>query len=115
MDFTKLDGLIPAVIQDDVSKEVLMVGFMSRLRADHDRCRRAHTNVYPGAGGGPVRRGVIERQTTETSISIRLTLDGKGRYDVRTGVRFLDHMASDIRSSCGALRFPCGSRSLPLC
>jgi imidazoleglycerol-phosphate dehydratase len=39
-----------------------------------------------------VRRGVIERQTTETSISIRLSLDGKGRYDVRTGVRFLDHM-----------------------
>ena len=65
---------------------------MPRLRADHDRCRRAHTSVYPGARGGPVRRGVIERQTTETSISIRLTLDGKGRYDVRTGIRFLDHM-----------------------
>ena len=39
-----------------------------------------------------MRRGVIERQTTETSIGIRLTLDGRGRYDVRTGVRFLDHM-----------------------
>jgi imidazoleglycerol-phosphate dehydratase len=39
-----------------------------------------------------VRRGAIERQTTETSIAIRLTLDGRGRYDVRTGVRFLDHM-----------------------
>ncbi len=39
-----------------------------------------------------MRRGVIERQTTETSISIRLTLDGRGRYDVKTGVRFLDHM-----------------------
>jgi imidazoleglycerol-phosphate dehydratase len=39
-----------------------------------------------------VRRGVIERQTTETSIAIKLTLDGRGRYDVRTGVRFLDHM-----------------------
>ncbi len=39
-----------------------------------------------------MRRGVIERQTTETSISITLTLDGRGRYDVRTGVRFLDHM-----------------------
>jgi imidazoleglycerol-phosphate dehydratase len=39
-----------------------------------------------------VRRGVIERQTTETSIAIRMTLDGRGRYDVRTGVRFLDHM-----------------------
>jgi imidazoleglycerol-phosphate dehydratase len=35
---------------------------------------------------------VIERQTTETSIAITLTLDGRGRYDVRTGVRFLDHM-----------------------
>jgi imidazoleglycerol-phosphate dehydratase len=39
-----------------------------------------------------VRRGVIERQTTETAISIKLTLDGRGRYDVRTGIRFLDHM-----------------------
>jgi imidazoleglycerol-phosphate dehydratase len=39
-----------------------------------------------------VRRGVIERETTETSISIKLTLDGRGRYDVRTGIRFLDHM-----------------------
>ena len=29
MDFTKLDGLIPAVVQDDDSGEVLMVGFMN--------------------------------------------------------------------------------------
>src|SRR3954454_25137306 len=29
MDFTKLDGLIPAVIQDAESAEVLMVGFMN--------------------------------------------------------------------------------------
>ncbi|MGE3518822.1 MAG: phosphoribosyl-AMP cyclohydrolase, partial [Vicinamibacterales bacterium] len=29
MDFTKLDGLIPAVIQDADSSEVLMVGFMN--------------------------------------------------------------------------------------
>ena len=29
MDFTKLDGLVPAVIQDDESGEVLMVGFMN--------------------------------------------------------------------------------------
>jgi imidazoleglycerol-phosphate dehydratase len=39
-----------------------------------------------------VRRGVVDRRTTETSISIRLDIDGRGRYDVRTGVRFLDHM-----------------------
>ena len=29
MDFSKLDGLIPAVVQDDDSNEVLMVGFMN--------------------------------------------------------------------------------------
>lgn len=29
MDFSKLDGLIPAVVQDERSGEVLMVGFMN--------------------------------------------------------------------------------------
>jgi phosphoribosyl-AMP cyclohydrolase len=29
MDFSKLQGLVPAVIQDDESSEVLMVGFMN--------------------------------------------------------------------------------------
>lgn len=39
-----------------------------------------------------MRRAVIERKTTETSVSIRLGLDGQGRHDVQTGIRFLDHM-----------------------
>jgi imidazoleglycerol-phosphate dehydratase len=39
-----------------------------------------------------VRRALIERQTTETQIALTLTLEGQGRYDVRTGIRFLDHM-----------------------
>ena len=30
MDFSKLDGLIPAVVQDESSNEVLMVGFMNQ-------------------------------------------------------------------------------------
>jgi phosphoribosyl-AMP cyclohydrolase len=29
VDFTKLDGLVPAVVQDDESGEILMVGFMN--------------------------------------------------------------------------------------
>ena len=39
-----------------------------------------------------MRRGVIDRRTTETSIALTIGLDGKGRYRVRTGIRFLDHM-----------------------
>jgi phosphoribosyl-AMP cyclohydrolase len=34
MDFTKLSGLIPAVIQDSASREVLMVGFMNQEALD---------------------------------------------------------------------------------
>ena len=39
-----------------------------------------------------MRRALIDRRTTETQIALRLVLDGKGRYEVRTGIRFLDHM-----------------------
>lgn len=37
MDFTKLHGLIPAVIQDDTSNEVLMVGFMNAEALERTR------------------------------------------------------------------------------
>jgi len=39
-----------------------------------------------------MRRALIDRRTTETQISLSLALDGKGRYAVGTGIRFLDHM-----------------------
>jgi imidazoleglycerol-phosphate dehydratase len=39
-----------------------------------------------------VRRGVIKRDTTETQIALTLTIEGRGRYQVRTGIRFFDHM-----------------------
>jgi len=39
-----------------------------------------------------VRRAVIKRDTRETSIQLQLNLDGKGRFDIKTGIRFLDHM-----------------------
>jgi imidazoleglycerol-phosphate dehydratase len=39
-----------------------------------------------------VRRAVINRVTTETQIALTLAIDGKGRYDISTGIRFFDHM-----------------------
>jgi len=38
------------------------------------------------------RAATFNRRTTETQIRGRLVIDGEGRYDVRTGIRFLDHM-----------------------
>jgi imidazoleglycerol-phosphate dehydratase len=34
----------------------------------------------------------IHRKTNETEIRLRLNLDGRGKSNVRTGIRFLDHM-----------------------
>ena len=39
-----------------------------------------------------MRRALIDRRTKETQIAVRLTLEGRGRYEVSTGIRFLDHM-----------------------
>ncbi len=38
------------------------------------------------------RAASLHRRTTETDIRARLALDGRGRYQVSTGIRFLDHM-----------------------
>src|SRR4051794_30944544 len=65
---------------------------MRGLHPYRRRYRRAHETVHRGDGRGPVRRAVIDRRTTETQIAVRLTLEGRGRYEVRTGIRFLDHM-----------------------
>jgi imidazoleglycerol-phosphate dehydratase len=39
-----------------------------------------------------LRRARISRNTAETRIALALTLEGRGRYDIRTGIRFFDHM-----------------------
>ena len=39
-----------------------------------------------------MRRALNDRRTAETRIKVRLALEGRGRYRVSTGIRFLDHM-----------------------
>ncbi len=39
-----------------------------------------------------MRRAAVERNTKETRIAGSLSIDGRGRYDVSTGIRFFDHM-----------------------
>jgi len=39
-----------------------------------------------------MRHAKVERITSETQILAKLTLEGKGRYRISTGIRFLDHM-----------------------
>ena len=39
-----------------------------------------------------MRHALITRDTAETKISVEVNLDGTGRYEISTGIGFLDHM-----------------------
>ena len=39
-----------------------------------------------------MRSASIERSTKETQVRGKLTIEGRGRYEIRTGIRFFDHM-----------------------
>ena len=50
------------------------------------------TAVRRAGSAKRTRQAAFDRQTTETQIRGRLVIDGEGKYDVSTGIRFLDHM-----------------------
>ena len=39
-----------------------------------------------------MRRAALDRDTKETQIRGALTIEGRGKYEITTGIRFLDHM-----------------------
>jgi len=38
------------------------------------------------------RKARVHRSTSETDIQLALTIEGQGRYEITTGIRFFDHM-----------------------
>lgn len=43
-----------------------------------------------------MRTARLERATSETKVAVSVDLDGSGRYDVATGIGFLDHMLAQL-------------------
>ena len=43
-----------------------------------------------------MRSATLERKTSETSIEVTVDLDGEGRYEIETGIGFLDHMLAQL-------------------
>ena len=42
------------------------------------------------------RKAKISRKTKETSISVEVNIDGKGKYKIDTGIGFLNHMLEQL-------------------
>ena len=42
------------------------------------------------------RKGKVSRKTKETSINVEINIDGKGKYQIDTGIGFLDHMLEQL-------------------
>lgn len=42
------------------------------------------------------RTATIERKTQETEVKATVDLDGSGRFDIKTGIGFLDHMLEQL-------------------
>src|SRR5215813_3473902 len=102
---------------------------MQRLRAHDGWHHRAHGAAVDGSSGnierdrldagsdGSSKQGHwkrmrrtarLKRETTETKIVLSLNIDGRGKYEVSTGIRFFDHMlelfarhgAFDLKLTC---------------
>ena len=43
-----------------------------------------------------MRSATLERKTSETRIDVTVDLDGEGRYEIETGIGFLDHMLAQL-------------------
>ena len=87
-------------------------GYTDRQMADLLGCSRVlyqRTRTGKIEAGGAFLRGmlrllspetnrssVIERETSETNISLQLGIDGTGKHDINTCIKMLDHLLSQV-------------------
>ena len=43
-----------------------------------------------------IRLSVVNRETTETNISLELNIDGSGQWEINTGIKMFDHLLAQV-------------------
>ena len=95
MDFSKLGGLVPAVVQDDDSGEVLMVGFMNAAALERTQASGYATFFSRTRGklwmkgetsGNRLRVNALLTDCDEDTVLLRVTREGDGNV-CHTGSR----------------------------
>lgn len=105
MDFTKLDGLIPAVIQDNENDEVLMVGFMNQEALERTResgfatfFSRTRNKLWMKGetSGNKLKVCKILTDCDDDTLLVRVTRQGEGNV-CHTGQRtcFFQEMTTE--------------------
>ncbi len=61
----------------------------------------AESGVPPGSRTATSRTATVSRETRETRIEVRLTLNGSGRVRLSTGIGFLNHMLDTLAFHAG--------------
>ncbi len=101
---------------DEILKKIIQMqnseGFSDQQMADKIGCsrplyQRTRTRKIPVGGmflKGAMkllveevvegRKAVIQRKTRETNINLELDIDGKGQWDINTGIPIFDHLLS---------------------
>jgi len=114
MDFSKLDGLIPAVIQDSESAEVLMVGFMNEQALELTRqtgfatfFSRTRNQLWTKGETSGNRLQVVEILTDcdDDTVLVKVKRLGDGNV-CHTGQRtcFNARLATSADAAAGAAR-----------
>ena len=79
LDFAKMDGLLPAIVQDAVSGEVLMVGFMNDDKLRQNAGNRLCDILEPNAAK-TMDEGRNQRKPLEGSVGCDRLRSGYGAF-----------------------------------
>ena len=98
----ELENIRFAALEENEYDQIFIISNNKNIKSAGKKVivgKRAHYKTISDAVEfvlSQVRRAVLHRKTSETDIRIDLNLDGKGKYKIKSGIGFFDHMLEQI-------------------